>query len=142
MNQERLSSNFNKKEEELETNLDKWFYLLKHLHKLERIPPKLQTQILEKVFKIAEYAALPPKEKQKYEESLKAYNDLNNALGTAIEEGFQKASDLFEPQLEAALLKQQEERRQKEEAKKREQEALLKQEEERRLMIRTYRLPI
>ncbi len=109
--------NFNKKEEELETNLDKWFYLLKHLHKLERIPAKLQTQILEKVFKIAEYAALPPKEKQKYEESLKAYNDLNNALGTAIEEGFQKASDLFEPQLE-------EERRQKEEAQQREQEAL------------------
>ena len=117
--------NFNKTEEELETNLDKWLYLLRHLHELEKIPVKLQTKILEKAFKIAEYAAMPASEKQQYEESLKAFNDLSNALDTALEQGFQKASDLLVPKLEEALKKQEEALKNQEEAQKREQEALL-----------------
>ena len=45
---------FNKKIDELETNFDKWMYLLTKLEFLERLPEALQSKIFEKVMGIAE----------------------------------------------------------------------------------------
>jgi len=75
--------NFTKTEDELETHLDKWFFLLKNLHKFDRIPSKLQEKIFKKAFKIAEIAKYSPEERQKYLDSLKHYLDLKNSLDYA-----------------------------------------------------------
>ncbi len=72
--------NFLKTEDELETHEEKWFYLLKNLHKFDRIPSKLQDKIFKKVFKIAEIAKYSADEKQRYIDSLKFYLDLKNSL--------------------------------------------------------------
>jgi len=79
--------NFTKIEDELETHLDKWFYLLKNLHKFDRIPVKLQEKVFKKAFKIAEIAKYTAEERQKYLDSLKHYLDLKNSVDTAKYEG-------------------------------------------------------
>ncbi len=107
---------FTKEEHELETNLDKWLYLLKHLHELEKIPLKLQGKILEKVFKVAEYVAMNKEERKFYEESLKNYNDLHNTLETSERIGYEKGLQEITPLLEEAKAREEEERKQKEEA--------------------------
>jgi len=75
--------NFIKTENDLETHEDKWFYLLKNLHKFDKIPTKLQEKIFKKVFKIAEIARYSADEKQRYLDSLKFYLDLKNSLDYA-----------------------------------------------------------
>ena len=47
---------FNKSAEELETKFDKWLYVLKNLHKLDRIPEKFKENIFLKLFETAEIA--------------------------------------------------------------------------------------
>ena len=83
--------NFNKSAEELETNFDKWLYVIKNLKNLERIPEKLQEKIFQKLFSVASFATLSKQERAKYEDSLKYYNDLQNSLDTAFEEGKEEA---------------------------------------------------
>ena len=79
--------NFNKSAEELETNFDKWLYVIKNLKNLERIPEKLQEKIFQKLFSVASLAALSKTERAKYEDSIKYYNDLKNSIDTAFDEG-------------------------------------------------------
>lgn len=78
---------FNKEVAELETPFEKWMFVLKNLHKLDRIPDKLRESIFEKLFMAAEIAKFSKKEHQHYEDSLKYYRDLKNSLDTAKEEG-------------------------------------------------------
>jgi predicted transposase/invertase (TIGR01784 family) len=78
---------FIKKAEELETRFEKWLFVLKNLHKLDRIPEKLKENIFLKLFETAEISKFSPKEYQEYEDSLKYYRDLKNSLDTAKEEG-------------------------------------------------------
>jgi len=77
---------FNKSIDELETHFDKWLYVLKNLHKLNRLPEKLKEQVFEKVFEVAEIAKFSREEYISYEDSLKYYRDLKNSLDTAQEE--------------------------------------------------------
>jgi len=79
--------NFTKIEDDLENHEDKWFYLLKNLHKFDRIPAKLQDKIFKKVFKIAEIAKYSAEERQNYLDSLKHYLDLKNSVDNARNEG-------------------------------------------------------
>ncbi len=79
--------NFTKIEDELENHLDKWFFLLKNLHKFDKIPSKLQEKIFKKAFKIAEIAKYSAEERQKYIDSLKHYLDLKNSFDTAKLDG-------------------------------------------------------
>jgi len=78
---------FNKTLEQLETRFDKWLYVIKNLHKLERIPENLQEKIFEKLFEVAEVAQFSQEELMSYEDSLKYYRDLKNSLDTKFEEG-------------------------------------------------------
>jgi len=80
---------FNKAAEELETKFDKWLYVLKNLHKLDRIPEKFKEKIFFKLFETAEIAKFSQQEYQEYEESLKYYRDIKNSLDTAKEEGIE-----------------------------------------------------
>ena len=85
---------FNLKVEELETRFEKWLFILKNLHKLDRIPEKLKEKIFLKLFESAEIAKFTPEEFQHYEDSLKYYRDLKNSLDTAKAEG--KTEEKFE----------------------------------------------
>ena len=78
---------FNKSAEELETRFDKWLYVLKNLHKLDRVPEKLKETIFMKLFETAEIAKFSQSEYQEYEDSLKYYRDIKNSLDTAKKEG-------------------------------------------------------
>lgn len=62
--------NFNKSVSELETNFDRWMYVLQQLPGLENRPAVLKDRIFQKVFETAEIAKFSPADKVKYEESL------------------------------------------------------------------------
>ena len=124
--------NFNKSVEELETNFDKWLYVIKNLAYLDRIPEKLQTKIFEKLFSVASYSAMSKEEREAYEESLKYYNDLKNSLDTAYAEGKEEAYEKLMPIIKQKDKALQQERKEKEQAKQREKEAKRKAEQERK----------
>ena len=108
-----LMQNFNKTVDELETNFDKWLFVIKNLNKLTEIPPKLKNKIFMKFFGEAEVANLAAEERVEYEQSLKVYRDLQNVTETAMHEGY----ELGYQKAETILLKKvDEERRQKDEA--------------------------
>lgn len=79
--------NFNKKENELETRLDKWLYFIKHLEDFESIPEIFKDEIFIQAFDKAEIANYTQDERTEYEESLKVYRDLKGVIDTAFEEG-------------------------------------------------------
>lgn len=115
--------NFTKKENELESNFDKWLYVIKNLHKLDHIPERTQERVFQKLFKVASYTSLSKEEKVKYEDSLKYYNDLKNSLETAQQEGYQEAQAVYEVKLEEAQKQtEQEKQRAEQEKQKAEQE--------------------
>lgn len=80
--------NFNKQESELESNLDKWLYFIKHLDELQNIPKIFKDDdIFESAFVIAEVANLNDADHFNYMNSLKKYWDFMSALDTYMEEG-------------------------------------------------------
>ena len=78
---------FNKDINELETNFDKWLYVLRNLSRLDNQPTYLRNEVLNRLFSQAEIARFDKKELKAYEDSLKAYRDIKNSLDTAKEEG-------------------------------------------------------
>jgi len=97
---------FNKEVHELETRLDQWLYVLKHLETFERIPEAVKDKIFQKVFDIAEYSQLNEKERNAYQESLKYYWDTYSTIDTAkregVEEGYKMAEQEYQRRLEQA----------------------------------------
>lgn len=77
---------FNKSIDQLETRFDKWLFVLKNLHKLDRLPENLKEEIFKRVFEVAEIAKFTREEYISYEDSLKYYRDMKNSLDTAKEE--------------------------------------------------------
>ncbi|MGK7931766.1 MAG: DUF4351 domain-containing protein [Microcystaceae cyanobacterium] len=78
---------FQKALDDLETNLEKWLFLFRHLSQLDTPPQKFQEGVFNQLFQIAEIAQLPPDEQRAYQNSLKYYRDLNNLVETAMQEG-------------------------------------------------------
>jgi predicted transposase/invertase (TIGR01784 family) len=78
---------FTKSLEELETHLDKWLFLLKHLAELNDPPSPLQEAVFTELFEVAEIANFSPMEQETYQSSLKYYRDMNNVVDTSREEG-------------------------------------------------------
>lgn len=79
--------NFDKAEDDLQTNFDKWMYVLQQLPYLQNRPQALQDRVFQRLFEAAEIAKFTPDEKSKYEESLKYYRDLKNVVDTSFDEG-------------------------------------------------------
>ena len=77
---------FNKTEDELETMFDKWLYVLKNLSRLFERPKALQERVFERLFEQAEIARFTPEERRGYEDSVKVYRDINNAIRTTDRE--------------------------------------------------------
>jgi len=84
---------FKKREEELDTQFDKWMYVFTHLSQLQDRPKKLQDRIFAKLFEAAEIAKFTPKEREAYEESLKYYRDIKNVVDTSREEGLKEGME-------------------------------------------------
>lgn len=78
---------FDKPLEKLKTRFEKWVYLLKNLTHIDRIPEQLRGELFERLFETAEIAKFTPEQLTSYEDSLKAYRDMKNALDTAWEDG-------------------------------------------------------
>ena len=77
---------FNKTESELVTMLDKWLFVLRNLSRLMERPAALQERIFTRLFEQAEIAKFSPEDQRQYEDSIKAYRDINNAINTAKKE--------------------------------------------------------
>jgi len=101
--------NFDKQEHELISDLDKWFYLLKNLSHLDKIPDFLDKRIFQKVFKIAEVSQLTKEEREVYHSDIKAKSDWNGGMDWAkkqaekkgLEQGIEKGK--LDTKIEVAL---------------------------------------
>ena len=81
---------FNKTEDQLETMFDKWLFVLRNLSRLFERPKALQEKVFTKLFEQAEIARFSPEERRGYEDSVKAYRDINNAINTAKKDARQE----------------------------------------------------
>lgn len=78
---------FTKTEDELETLFEKWIFVLKNLSRLLERPAALQERVFNRLFEAASIARFTPKQLREYEDSVKAYRDIVNAVNTARKEG-------------------------------------------------------
>lgn len=78
---------FSKDADDLDSDLDKWMFLLKNLPTLTDIPPCLQSGIFRKVIDTAEIAAFTAEEKIQYERNMMTENDYRNTIEFAAMEG-------------------------------------------------------
>lgn len=78
---------FTKTEHELVTLFDKWVFVLKNLSRLLERPAALQERVFNRLFEAASIARFTPKQLREYEDSVKAYRDVVNAVNTARMEG-------------------------------------------------------
>lgn len=81
---------FTKTEHELETLFEKWVFVLKNLSRLLERPAALQERIFNRLFEAASIARFTPKQLREYEDSVKAYRDIVNAVNTARKEGLEE----------------------------------------------------
>jgi gamma-glutamylcyclotransferase (GGCT)/AIG2-like uncharacterized protein YtfP len=72
---------FNKKESELQTEVDNWMYILKNMPDMNDLPEALNNEVFEEMFKMAEIAKLSKEDRQNYYNSLKSFRDMNNIIG-------------------------------------------------------------
>jgi predicted transposase/invertase (TIGR01784 family) len=82
---------FVKEDIDLDTDLDRWLYVLKNMSRMEKIPVYLRKPIFEKLFSIAEYTNLTKEEKTMYDSSLKYKWDNKNVLDYAVSTAEAKA---------------------------------------------------
>jgi predicted transposase/invertase (TIGR01784 family) len=78
---------FIKEEHELETRLDKWLYLIRHLEDFQTIPEIFKDEVFIQAFGKAEIAKYSEEERHDYEQSLKNYRDLKGVIDTAFDDG-------------------------------------------------------
>ncbi len=86
--------NFVKAESELESDLDRWLYVLRHMSGLDRLPLYLRKPVFEKLFQIAEYSKLNKEERTMYDRSLRNKWDAQSIRETAentLKRGIEKA---------------------------------------------------
>ena len=83
---------FNKTEDQLETMFDKWLFVLRNLSRLFERPKALQEKVFTKLFEQAEIARFSPEERRGYEDSVKVYRDINNAINTAKKDSMKEVA--------------------------------------------------
>ena len=81
---------FNKREDELETDLDKWLYLLKNMSTLLERPAALRDRIFGRLFDVAEYARLDDEERKNYVNAMNTARDTYNQIAYALKKGGQE----------------------------------------------------
>ena len=78
---------FDKSEDELETDLDKWLYLLKNMSNLLERPERLRDRIFTKLFDVAELAQLDDEDRINYIKAMNTERDTYNKIEYARETG-------------------------------------------------------
>lgn len=78
-------------EKELDSDLEKWLFILKNMSRLKKIPVYLRRQIFQRVFQIAEISALTKEERMLYDASIKAKRDWDNTVAWAAEQAAEQA---------------------------------------------------
>ena len=73
---------FNKSADELDTMFDKWMFVLRNLSRLMERPAALQGRVFSHLFAQAEIARFSADELRMYEDSVKSYRDIANAIRT------------------------------------------------------------
>jgi DNA-directed RNA polymerase specialized sigma subunit len=81
---------FTKTEDELETLLDKWMFVLKNLTVLDDRPEALRERVFRRLFRIAEIEQLSEAERIVYRESQKIYWDYMSSIRSAEKIGREK----------------------------------------------------
>ena len=81
---------FNKSEDELETDLDKWLYLLKNMSTLLERPAALRDRVFGRLFDVAEYARLDDEERKNYVNAMNTARDTYNQIAYALKKGGEK----------------------------------------------------
>lgn len=79
---------FNKTEDELRTQLDKWMYLLKNISDMMEQPKTIFEPVFLQFMEQAEIARFSPQERHTYDASMMAYRDVQNSMDTARKEGW------------------------------------------------------
>ena len=81
---------FDKSEDELETDLDKWLYLLKNMSTLLERPAALRDRVFGRLFDVAEYARLDDEERKNYVNAMNTARDTYNQIAYALKKGGQE----------------------------------------------------
>ena len=89
---------FTKRENECETDFDRWIYLLKNMDSFKEIPEYAPKSVFGKILEVANVASLSPEERLEYDQALKHYRDYNNTMHTQYRQG--KEEGLAEGRLE------------------------------------------
>ncbi len=84
---------FDKGEDELETDLDRWLYMLKNLSLLLERPAALRDRIFGRIFDVAEFAGLDDDDKKNYVNAMNTERDTYNQIEYAREKGIEKGAE-------------------------------------------------
>jgi len=76
---------FNRTLEQLNTNFERWIYLLKNLPTFENHPPELRGKVFDRLFEYAEIEKLSQNEMEEYRKSILEYDDIQDAIECAKE---------------------------------------------------------
>ncbi len=110
---------FTKRENELNTYLDKWFYFLNNLDSLNEIPKIFNDdKVIKDAFNKAEFVNMDKKDQNKYLASLKEYRDWYAVLSTAENKGIQKGLEEAKEKIEKAQKEKEKALEREEKAKK------------------------
>lgn len=85
---------FVKRPEELDTDLDKWVYALKHLAEFNEQPEYLRGPEFDQLFNLAKYANLSKEERDLYNRNLKYKWDNKNVMDYAVEQATEKGLEI------------------------------------------------
>ena len=84
---------FDKGEDELETDLDRWLYMLKNLSRLLDRPAALRDRIFSRIFDVAELARMGDEERKTYNRDMTTARDTYNQIVYAEEKGLEKGRE-------------------------------------------------
>ena len=112
-------SKFDKQVNELANDLERWCYVLKHLHRLNQMPKYLNKRVFQRIFQLAEVINLKPEERIMYDRNLKAKRDYENTIDYAVQVAVEKAvEEAVEKAVEKAVEEVEEKAAAKENAEK------------------------
>ena len=78
---------FLKKEDECDTDFERWIYVLKNMEALQRMPFKLRKAVFQRLEDIVDIASLSKADRIKYDEAIKIYRDNLVTEAYAMEKG-------------------------------------------------------
>ncbi|RZK68901.1 MAG: Rpn family recombination-promoting nuclease/putative transposase [Pedobacter sp.] len=106
--------NFVKEVTNSSPEIDQWFYLLKNLSRMDKIPHFLDKRVFKLIFKVAEMSKLTKEQRELYDSDLKAKSDYYGSISYAAQEAAEKAAKKAAKEAENDTLKIVAERMKKE----------------------------